>query len=308
MSTPSLYSDSPRCQFDQGQPDLIRETSLCRTISGMFSGMQGTPLFFQGWLPCGTPEFLLLMVHGLGSHGGTFWPWARSLVNRGIGIYALDLRGHGRSAGKPGFVEDWSHFRHDLREFVQRIRDDHADCPYFMFGHSLGGTILLDYLLKEADQPAGAVLMAPALSLKSVPLWKRRIAQLLSQVWPDFSLENGFQTEWGTRDPAMALLIDRDELRHAWGSARLGTEYFQTVEEIMQLAPQLRTPTLILHGEADRIVETQASETFFHRLQLPDKTRWIYPQGRHDLHMDLEREQVVADIECWLSLRRSLAV
>lgn len=283
---------------------LVRQTELCQSVSSVFLGLGRTPLFFQGWLPCGSLEGLVLMVHGLGSHGGTFWPWARSLVNHGFGVYALDLRGHGRSAGRQGYIEHWSHFRQDLHQFIQEVLSRHPQTPYFLFGHSLGGTILLDYLLREPVEAKGVVLMAPALSLASVSPWKRWVAQLFSRVWPKFTVGNRFPADWGTRDPSMARLMDQDTLRHSWGSARLGTEYFQAVHDIMVLAPTLNLPILVIQGKDDRIVDGQTSQLLFDRLRLQDKTRWVYPEGRHDLHLDLEREQVAADIECWMSQRR----
>lgn len=266
---------------------------------GTFKGFKGCNLYFQSWHP-DQPSAIVTLVHGLGAHSGILHNVVDYLLPLGYEVYAMDLRGHGRSDGPRGFIESWEEFREDLRAFLQYIRQQRAQCPLILWGHSMGGTIVLDYALRYPDDMQGLIVSAPALGQVSVPLHKLVIGQVLSQFLPHFRLPIGLTKGMEVHDREALAAYLQDPLRHEMGSARLATEFLSTVDWIYYHGAELRVPLLLLHGTADLVTSPQASRAFFQRVLFPDKEHHEYPGAEHELYEDLDRFTMLNDVEVWL--------
>ena len=266
-----------------------------------FFAADGLSLYYQGWQPLALPHANLVIVHGLGGHSDLFSHIVDYLVPRGYGIYALDLRGHGRSAGQRGHIFTWQEFREDLHVFLSHIRRQDESVPLFLFGHSLGALISLDYLLHYPQSAQGAIASAPPLGDVGVSPLRLGIGRLLSWIWPRFSLNTGLEPEIGSRDPAVNAAYQEDPLRHGRGTARLATEFLATVERLHERAGDLAVPLLILQGGEDRIAFPEGSRRFFAGVSFPDKTLQEYPEAYHELHEDFNYLEVLQDVETWLA-------
>lgn len=267
---------------------------------GTFEGFGGLNLYYQSWHPDAPTQAVVVMVHGLGAHSGLFEFAVQHLVPQGYEVYAFDLRGHGQSPGKRGHILTWAEFREDLHAFLQQIRQQRPGCPCFLWGHSLGGTIVLDYGLRLPDDLQGLIVTAPALGRVRISPLKLTVGRLLSQVVPDFSLKLGIRNELGSRDPAIVSTYVQDPLRHEFGSARLATEFFSTVNWIYQHTLDLRVPLLLLHGGADQVTLPEGSRAFFQQVMYTDKEYHEYPNCYHDLYIDIDYRTVFDDLENWL--------
>ena len=158
---------------------------------GTFQGWGGLNLYYQRWLPQQPVQAVVGIVHGLGGHSGLFKNVVQCLVPQGYGIYGLDLRGHGRSPGQRGYIGRWQEFREDVNHFLQLIQSHHPGVPCFIWGHSLGGVIALDYALHHGEKLQGVIVTAPALGPVGIPRLRMAIGRLLSWSWPRFSLTTG---------------------------------------------------------------------------------------------------------------------
>ena len=107
----------------------------------------GARLYFQHWWPEAGPQAVVVLIHGIGEHSGRFRRLVQALVSRGHAVYALDLRGHGRSPGQRGHLMAWTEYREDVRAFVSTVAAREPGRPLFTYGHSMGGLIVLDYVL-----------------------------------------------------------------------------------------------------------------------------------------------------------------
>jgi alpha-beta hydrolase superfamily lysophospholipase len=268
---------------------------------GVFQGYEGENLYYQRWFPDGQSRGILVLIHGLGGHSGLFKNGVRCLLPQGYGAYAMDLRGHGQSPGQRGYIQHWSTFREDLRAFLAFIRTQEKSQPLFLWGHSLGGTISLDYALHYPEDLQGLILSAPALGHVGVPTWKLTLGQGLSWFWPQFRLKLGIDHTASSRDLAVRQTYATDPLRHEYGSARLAAEFFRTIRWIHHEADGLQVPLLLLQGGEDRVTLPESSQAFFQKLQLEDKQYINYPGSYHDLYADLNYMEVIADIAAWLS-------
>ncbi len=270
---------------------------------GTFQGAGGMNLYYQSWHPQGKVRATLAIVHGLGGHSGLYDNIVTKLISKNYAVYGFDLRGHGRSPGQRGYINSWQEFREDLGAFLQFISTQEPESPQFLLGHSLGGLMVLDYVLHcptEASKLQGIITLAPSLGKVGVSPFKLTLGKILSRLLPGFTLNSGLDPSAASRDEKILVAYAQDPLRHTKGTARLATEFLATVAWVQSHAADLQVPLLILHGEADRVTIPQASGEFFQRVTFWDKKRVEYPGTYHEIQNDINYQEVLADLEDWL--------
>lgn len=270
---------------------------------GTFKGVGGLDLYYQSWSPGGKIRGILAVVHGLGGHSGLYKNIIEHLLPKQYAVYGLDLRGHGQSPGQRGYINTWAEYRDDVRACLQMIQQQQPGCPIFLFGHSMGGMIALEYILRypeETSALSGVIVVAPSIGEVGVSPMRVLLGRMLSRVWPRFSLNTGLDTAAGSRDPKIAVTYTQDPLRHTRATARFSTEFFSTIIWIHAHAHEWKQPLLILHGSADRIVLPAGSKIFYQRVTYPDKRRIEYPGAYHDLHCDINYDEVLTDLSNWM--------
>lgn len=271
------------------------------TQAGYLFGAKQSSLYYRAWFPDPPPQAVVAVIHGLGSHGNTFSKAVNTFVPQGYAIYALDLRGHGHSSGQRGYIKDWSEFRVDCHIFLQFIKRQQCNVPLFAWGHSLGGVIVLDYVLHYSHQLRGSIVSGLPVGAVGVFPWKLAIARLLSGAWPRFSLNTGIDPASNSHDLTVLADYAQDPLRHVQGTARLATEFLRTQAELQARAAMLHLPLLMLHGSHDHTASPTESTAFFQKVGSTNKQHREYPGACHDLHVDLNAPIVLADISQWLS-------
>ena len=269
--------------------------------SERFSGCDGTPLFYQAWLPrLSRPRAVLVNLHGLGDHSGLYPTLAGHFPARGIALYAYDMRGNGRSPGQRAYLRSWDEYRGDLHSFVELVREWETGSPLFLLGNSLGGLVVLDYALHRPGGLAGVAAAAPPIGKLGVPPVLMVLGRAMSRIIPRFSLQVGMDLTGLARDPAVVQAVVSDPLFHRRGTARLSTEVTAAIARVHALAGNLSVPLLILHGSADRMVPPDGSREFFAKVRFPDREFQEYPGAYHGLFADTGYQQVLQDLEHWM--------
>jgi alpha-beta hydrolase superfamily lysophospholipase len=267
---------------------------------GTVVGSRGLLLFRRAWRPATPPRAVLLNLHGLGDHSGLYGALGDRMIASGFAVHALDLRGNGRSPGKRGHVDAWGDYREDLRRFVELVRREEPGRPLFLLGNSLGGLIAIEYAMHHPEGLRGVIAAAPPLGQLSVPPVLLALGRVMSRIWPAFSLETGMDLSGLARDPAVVAELLADPLFHRLGSARLSTEVREAIVRVQSRAAEFSLPLLVLHGSKDRMVPPDGSRAFVARVARPDTRLIEYPEGRHVLFADSDREQVLADLVQWI--------
>lgn len=268
-----------------------------------FIGSGQLRLFRRTWHPAAAVRGVLVNLHGLGDHSGLYPTLVEHFVPRGWVVHSPDLRGNGRSSGRRGHVAAWAEYREDLRRFLELVRQEEPGLPLFLAGNSLGGLIVLEYALSDPNGLRGVIAISPPLGSLGIPAPLLFAGRVLSRIWPAFSMNTGMDLSGLSRDPAAAETVLADPLFHRRGSARLSTEVQAAIERVHAGAPRFPLPVLILHGSADRMVSPDGSRAFIAKVGHPDKTLREYPGGYHGLLADLDREQVLSDLERWMEAR-----
>lgn len=237
-------------------------------------------------------------MHGLAEHSGRYEDVGRWLSSAGIEVTGYDLRGFGGSAGRRAWVDRWTRHLDDLEDRLTAVRDAARGRPVVVYGHSLGGLVALGYAVADPPRPLpdALVLSAPALD-STIPAWKQRVAAVLSRVAPTVGLANAFDGAILSRDPAVAERYLADPLNHHRTTTRFGAEAFGEQARVRAALDRLSIPTLVYHGEEDRLVPAISSEPLG---RLPTVTRRTYPELRHESHNEPEGEAVIADMVAWL--------
>ena len=171
-------------------------------------------------------------------------------------------------------------------------------CPVALFGHSLGGLIALGYVVPDRlrPMPDALVLSAPAIDA-AIPGWKRMLARMLGRAAPSMTVRNDFDGALLSRDPSVGAAYASDPLNQHMTTTRLGAAALAEQARVRGALGRLTLPTLVYHGEADRLVPTASSAPLGN---VPGVTRRTYPDLRHETHNEPEGPAVIADVVEWL--------
>lgn len=274
-----------------------------RHTDSRITAADGTELYEQIWA-ADQPRAHLVIVHGLGEHSGRYQNYVDYFVSRGYTLHGADVRGHGRSGGKRGYVERFDQFVTDLDRRVARVRSAAPTTPIFILGHSLGSLMALKYGL---DHPAGLTgLIVTGTALRDalvMPKWKRTLARMLSGVAPSLKMDNGILTKYLSQDPAVVTAYEADPLVHRWGTPRLAAEVEVVRADLYRRAGEWAAPLLMLHGGADLICLPAGAQAFARSLRPALVEYREYDGLFHEIHNELDRGRVFGEIEAWLEAR-----
>ncbi len=268
---------------------------------GNFIGKGGIELFFQSWQPEEKPDKVIVIVHGMDENCSHYHHLVDYFVARRIGVYGYDLRGYGRSGGQEGHIDHFSDYREDLGLFLDQVHLMANHEHVYLFCHSLGALIGLDYLEHHSKYIHGAVISGAPLEPVGVGSpFTIFMAKIMSGIFPRFSMDLGVDYEVGTRDEIERQAMKDDPLYRSRVTARWGTECMRTVKEVKANVKKIRTPLLLVHGEADKVNHPNGSKGFFDSLVCPDKAIKTYPGAYHNIHADLDWELEMKDVEEWM--------
>ncbi|MBN1163230.1 MAG: lysophospholipase [Candidatus Krumholzibacteriota bacterium] len=251
------------------------------------------------WRPGKDPRGTLCLVHGLGEHGGRYSHLAAFLNRHGYILLAIDLRGHGRSEGKRGHTPGYAAMLDDIRAFLEEAEKLYPEKPVFLYGHSMGGNLVLNYALHRRPSLEGIIATAPLLrSAFEPPRWKMLLASLMLGIWPSLSLSSGLSSADLSRDPEVVRAYDEDPLVHDRVTPRF-LEIRRAGVRAVERAGELSLPLLLMHGDADRVTSCPTSRLFADRAG-SICTLKIWPGLYHEIHNEPERGAVFDYLLSWL--------
>lgn len=276
-----------------------------RHTESHFLGTGGLELYRQTWSPVAEPDAVIALVHGVGEHSGRYMRVVDPLVKAGVAVCGYDQRGHGRSPGRPVYIDDWAQYRDDLHAFLGKLAEEFPDRPIVLYGHSMGSLVVLDYLLSHPEgTAAGAIISGVAIEPAGVGSpFTIALARLLTGVLPRMSIGLGIDAGSLTRDPEALDAYRADSLVSGRATVRWGTESLDAVVRIKDGMGGIDLPLLVIHGGDDPLNRVEGATALFEAATHPANTLRIYPDTLHEPHNDIAHAQVAADIEQWVALR-----
>jgi alpha-beta hydrolase superfamily lysophospholipase len=260
---------------------------------------KGAKIFVRLWLPEQDPRAVMVICHGFNAHSGQYAWVAEQLAGTGLAVYALDLRGRGKSEGERFYVEDIADYVADVAATVALAKSRHPGLPVFLLGHSAGGVTSAVYVLDHQAELAGFICESFAFQ---VPAPGIIISALkgLSHLAPHLQVLK-LKNEDFSRDPQAVEAMNNDPLIANESQPALTIAALARADErLHDEFPRITIPVLILHGTDDKATVCHGSEFFYEKAGSTDKTLKLYEGHYHDLLHDLGKEEVMGDIQTWL--------
>jgi alpha-beta hydrolase superfamily lysophospholipase len=271
-----------------------------RRIEGSFAAPDGLTLFRRAWLPDAISR-VLLVVHGFGEHSGRYEELGVWFAARGCAVHAFDHRGHGRSGGLRTHVDRFARLLDDLAAFHSIVREEHPSAPITLLAHSMGGLIALAYLAERRPVVSSAIISGPALAAeRAIPRSRVLLARALGRVAPKLRMAAGLDLTGLSRDEEVLRSYLADPLVERTMTASLGAELLAAGAATRARATDIGTPVFLMHGKQDTLCPVAASEEFAAQLASAGSALRVYPELRHEIFNEPEREQVFADAWRWI--------
>ena len=256
-------------------------------------------LYWRGWESETDVKGSICLIHGLGEHCNRYEDIAKYFNKEGFNLFAFDLRGHGQSQGVRGDSPTFDQLLDDIGIFLNASLNLATGLPGFIYGHSLGGNLALNYLLRRKPKIAGAIVSAPALRLAFEPSRiKMILGRTLSKVLPTMAISSGLDTKALSRDSDVIKAYENDPLVHDRVTGRMFYGFMDSGEWAIDHASELSIPTLLMHGSKDRLTSSEASREFAKRAG--DICEFVLWDGfYHELHNELDKALVYKYVLNW---------
>ena len=248
----------------------------------------------------------VVLIHGFAEHSGRYGHVMDALEAAQINVLACDLRGHGKSQGKRGYIDSFSQYIDDVKAAVDFAKKKYKVKKIALMAHSMGALIATHYAAQYEQNLCALVLSSPLFGIRGdVPKWKTVTGRLMSRYYPSFSLANSIRGCDLTHDVKLASSYDQDPLIIHHVAARWFTEVQKAYEEARHIPPHLKIPLLLQLSNMDRIVDDQQSVQWYQKCAMPDKKKLIYDGFFHEIYNEIECARPIADAVNWLKTRDS---
>jgi alpha-beta hydrolase superfamily lysophospholipase len=245
---------------------------------------------------------VVIFVHGLGEHIQRYREWAELFHKEKIGFAGVDLPGHGGSDGKRGHIKNYDITDEMIDILLNESRKTFPGIPLFLYGNSLGGGIVLDYLVRQNPKVKVAIVTSPWLKLAFEPdKSKMKLVALLKNIVPGLAQPSGLVVDHLSHDKEIINKYKNDPLVHGKISISLIHEAFSSAENALKNASLLKIPLLLMHGSDDLICSPEGSREFASKTKLAELKIW--DGGYHELHNELFKQEVFNYIIIWINSR-----
>ena len=270
-----------------------------------FDGVGGVRIVYDVWEPedkeC---RGVVVLCHGYAEHARRYDHVAQRFGESGLAVYALDLRGHGRSGGKRVYLRDISEYIDDFHTLAGIAAAEYPELKRVVLGHSMGGGVVFAYSVEHPDDYAAMVLSGPAVDAQDgVSPVMVIVAKTLGKILPGLPVEE-LPASAVSRDPDVVAAYENDPLVHH-GKLPAGiAKALIGVGETMPLrAPALTAPLLVVHGEQDKLIPVQGSRHLMECVGSQDAHLKVYPGLYHEVFNEPERAAVLDDVASWIETK-----
>ncbi|WP_027391155.1 alpha/beta hydrolase [Aquimarina latercula] len=256
-------------------------------------------LYGQYWLPTNC-KAMVLLVHGMGEHSGRYSDHViPELLSKQIGVITYDNFGHGKSSGKRGHCPNYDSLMDTIDAVYQKSREIVNNLPVFLYGHSMGGNLVINYLIRKKPEVTGVIITSPFLRLAfQPPKWKMTMGKMFQKIAPSVTLPSGLDVKAISRIADEVEKYENDPLIHDRVSTNFTLPIIEAGIWVISKAAFVEKPVLIVHGTADQITDYRASQEFAEK---NDLISFIpFKGGYHELHNDLEKEKFLLTITNWI--------
>lgn len=249
-------------------------------------------------MPAEDAKACVIMVHGLGEHISRYEEMAVFFNSRHYSFMGVDLPGHGYSSGKRGHIDCFRQYNEIISAMADFVRSREEGISLVLYGHSLGGTVVLNYLAAYNDMDK-AIVTSPWLKLSVAPQpFKTFLAGIMSRLMPSLLQPSGLDPNDISSDKHVVEEYSKDPLVHNKISVRLFASAVATAGKLLEMKESVNIPVLLMHAADDRITSAEGSAVFAGRNSRAELKIW--DKGLHELHNEIFRDEVFDYIIKWL--------
>ena len=271
----------------------------------------GLTLVLRHWpaLLTARPNGIVCIVHGLGEHIGRYEHVAQKLNQAGWAVVGYDQRGHGKSDGARGEINQDDDLLHDLATVIDVIQLTYSTHRLALLGHSMGGLIVARFAAALANPLEHVawrrsidlcVLSSPALKI-ALSRFQKCLLNSVGRFAPNLAVANGINPEWICTDASVVKAYMNDPLVHNRVTSRLTRFMLESTKLVRQRACNWTTPTLLLYSGADRCVRPEGSRQFAGSVPASLMQSKEYAHMAHEIFSEADREEVLTDLQDWLA-------
>ena len=258
-------------------------------------------IFAQGWSPDKSPpEAVVCLVHGIGEHSFRYLNVAGAFTKEGYVLFGADLRGHGKSGGPRGHFPSIEAVLLDIDLVLEHARKRYPGLPLFLYGHSLGGILVLHYVLKHKPDVKGVIATSSGLhNAIEKQLFKVLAAKILGSIIPTVTIPSGLDVNALSHDGEIGKLYNNDPLVHNKMSFGFGKIMLNVTHWTLEHASEFSVPLLLLHGKSDSIALPSSSIEFAASLNETCKLV-LWDDAYHELHNETFKDEVFKTMTTWI--------
>ena len=257
-----------------------------------------TNFYGQYWQPKET-KAVVILLHGMGGHSSRYAYVIEKFIASDFAIVSYDNFGHGKTSGKRGHNPNFKALLDVIDKVIEISINLYPNKPIFLYGHSMGGNLVINYSLRKENNLNGVVATSPFLKLAfQPPKWKMALGKVLQKIAPFITLKNKLNPSHVSRDLKEINKYMSDSLAHNKISPNYSLVMIETGEWAIKNAHTLNVPMFVVHGDKDKIIDHKASVDFTENTNIASLK--LYKNGYHELHNDLCKDIVLDDVVNWL--------
>ena len=258
-----------------------------------------TTFFGQCWEAKNT-KAVVVLAHGMGEYSGRYLHVANKLNEHDFSVVAFDHFGHGKTTGKRGHNPSFEAVLESVALTIEKAKAFFPNTPVFLYGHSMGGNAVINYVLKKTTHLQGIIATSPFLKLAfEPPKIKLALGKLLQKIAPSVTLGNEINPNDISREKIEVDRYINDPLIHSKISPNFSLTFIDSGKWAIENASQLTIPILVLHGTGDKIIDYRGTQKFAENAKRA--TLKLYENGYHELQNDLCRNEMLVDVVNWIS-------
>jgi len=257
--------------------------------------------FYGKYFQPKTIKAIVVLVHGMGEHLARYENYVIPFLNQNsIAVLTYDQFGHGKTEGKRGHNPNFDAVLDCVEVMLKKAKNVFGDKPMFLYGHSMGGNVVINYILRRENNVKGVIATSPFLRLAfSPPSWKLSVGKFLQKYFPSVTLGNELDPDSISRDKNEVEAYKNDPLVHDKVSPNYSITIMETGEWAIQNAENLKTPMLLMHGTGDKIISYEATEEFANNSNKNAELH-LFKDAYHELHNEINKEEVLEKIKIWI--------
>ncbi|MFT4663857.1 MAG: alpha-beta hydrolase superfamily lysophospholipase [Polaribacter sp.] len=249
---------------------------------------------------------VIVLVHGLGEHCRRYDHVAAFFNNNQIAMLGHDHSGHGKTPGKRGHAQSMEDLMAGVSTMLQEAKKRYPGKPVFLYGHSMGGNISLNFILRKKPEITGAIISGPHIRMVTEPSpLLVLMGRLVQKIYPSGTQSNGLDVQMVSRDPEVIQQYIDDPLVHDRISYSLAVAVLDGAKYLNNYKGSAQVPILLMHGGADVITSPAASKDFASRIS-SDITHKEWSGFYHEIHNEKEQEKVFTFTLDWITERLRL--